>query len=175
MRIVTTLVLVCFVLQSRAEDGPELAKELEPLRPFIGKTWSGHFKNSTPEKPVVDITRCERALNGKAVRMVHSVNKGAYGGESIIMWNPKSERIEYYYFTTDGFYTHGTMTIEGRKILSHEQVTGSKQGITEVKGTSELLADGRLRVKSTYLKEGQWVPGRDMTYDPTPEAEVKFR
>jgi hypothetical protein len=51
-----------------------LAKELEPLRPFIGKTWKGQFKNSTPEKPRADVAKWERALNGQAVRILHSVN-----------------------------------------------------------------------------------------------------
>ena len=53
-----------------AADQPSLHPRLEPLRPFLEKTWTGAFKNSTPEKPVVDVMRWERALNGKAVRIL---------------------------------------------------------------------------------------------------------
>ena len=70
-----------------AADSPSLDPNLEPLRPFLGKTWKGEFKNSTPDKPVVDVMQWERALNGKAVRVLHSINDGEYGGESFIVWD----------------------------------------------------------------------------------------
>jgi hypothetical protein len=142
---------------------------------LLGKTWKGHFKNSTPEKPAYDIAKWERAMNGQAVRVTHSVNDGKYGGESIMMWNPKTKRVEFYYFTTAGFFTHGTVDFEGPKFVTHEEVTGSQEGIVEVEGTTELLADGRMRVKTRYLKNGAWEGGRDMTYEETPGAQVVFR
>ena len=54
-------------------------------------------------------------------------------------------------------------------------MTGAAEGITEVRGTYRALADGRLHVKTEYLKGGQWVPGRDVHYVEAPSAEVKFR
>src|SRR6188508_1077826 len=83
-----------------AADEPSLAPQLEPLRPLLEKTWKGEFAKSTPEKPLVDVMRCERALNGKAVRVVHSLNDGAYGGETIFRWDAKQESLTYHYFTT---------------------------------------------------------------------------
>ena len=150
-----------------------LAKELEPLRPFIGKTWKGHFKDSTPEKPKVDVARWERALNGNAVRILHSVNDGSYGGESIIMWNRKNQRLEYHYFTTAGFTTHGTMKVEDKKLITRERVTGGE--VTEVEATNELTADGKLRVTAHYLKNGERTGGREMVYEEAPGAQVIFK
>ena len=49
-----------FLLRLSAADQPVLNEHLEILRPLLGKTWRGEFKNSTPEKPVVDIARWER-------------------------------------------------------------------------------------------------------------------
>ena len=169
--------LVCLIAVARGAVGEDasLAKELEPLRPFLGCTWKGHFADSTAEKPNVDVTRMERALNGQAVRSVHSVNDGAYGGESFIMWNPKTEKLEFHYFTTAGFRTEGTLKVEGRKIVTVEEVVGNSGGISEVQATMELLEDGKLRVKSRYLKNGEWVDGRDMTYERAEGAEIKFR
>jgi len=117
-----------------AAEKASLDERLEPLRPFLGKTWKGHFKDSTPEKPQVDVARWERALNGKAVRILHSVNDGVYGG-----------------------------------------VTGSAEGVTEVKATCELSADGTMHSKSEYLKDGKWVPGHEVTYKEDPKAEVVFK
>ena len=114
-------------------------------------------------------------MNGQAVRVTHSVNDGKYGGESILMINPRTKGVEFYYFTTAGFFTHGTVAFEGAKIITHEEVTGNEEGTTETQATTELLRDGRMRVKTRYFKKGQWEDGRDMTYEVTPGAEVVFR
>jgi hypothetical protein len=158
-----------------AAEGGGLAKELEPMRPFLGKTWRGEFKNSTPEKPVVDVSRWERALNGQAIRAVHSVNGGAYGGESFIRWDKEKSSLVFHYFTTAGFMTTGTMAFTDGKLTSHETVTGSANGVTHVRATSEFRADGTLFVKAEYLKNGEWTLGRETTYREDPKAEIKFK
>jgi hypothetical protein len=157
-----------------AETG-SLAKELEALRPFLGRTWRGEFKNSTPEKPVVDIARWERVLNGQAIRVLHSVNHGDYGGESIIRWDKEKKTIVYYYFTTAGFTTTGTMTFTDGKLTSYEKVSGNANGISEVRGTSELRPDGTMFSSAEYLKNGQWAPGREVVYKEDMKAEVRFK
>ena len=168
------LIATLIVIAGAAAHGADtLAKELEPLRPFIGKTWKGHFINSTPEKPRVDVAKWERALNGQAVRILHSVNDGSYGGESIIMWNKKSQQLEYHYFTTAGFMTHGTMKVDGRKLITRETVTGGE--VTEVEAVNELTADGKLRVTAQYLKNGKPTGSREMTYEEAPNAQVIFK
>lgn len=158
-----------------AAEPPPLDSHLEPLRPWLGKTWKGEFKDPKPDKPTVDISRWERALNGKAVRILHSVNEGAYGGESLVMWDEKKQAVIYHYFTTAGFTTTGTMTFQDGKVFTHEIVTGSAGGVTEVRGTSEMGAEGTFRVKTEYLKEGTWVAGRDVTYREAPTASVVFK
>lgn len=167
--------LLLGVLSASAADSTSLAKEIEPLRPFIGKTWKGEFKDSTPEKPKVDVSKWERALNGRAVRILHSVNDGSYGGESIIMWNKKNERLEFHYFTTAGFTTQGTMKVEGKKIITRETVTGSGGDVTEVEAATELLPDGKLRATAQYLKNGEKTGSREILYEEAPNAQVVFK
>lgn len=165
------LALCATALPARAEMNPQLA----PLAPFVGKTWRSVFPESTPEKPVVDVSRFELALNGQAVRNLHSINDGSYGGESIIYWDKAKQTLVYYYFTTAGFYTSGTMRSEGGALVSYETVTGNSNGITAVRGTSRLLPDGRLHVKTEYEKDGQWTPGRDTYYSVDEKAVVRFK
>ena len=165
-----TLSGVCLGAESASLD-----PHLEPLRPLLGKTWKGEFKNSTPSRPVVDISRWERALNGRAVRILHSINDGAYGGESIIRWDEKKQSVVYHYFTTAGFTTTGTVRFDGNKLITHESVSGGSDGITEVRAVNELAPDGSFHVKSEYLKNGLWVPGRDVTYREDKSAQVIFK
>jgi len=167
----------CFVLIGNALGAEEakLESHLEPLRPLLDKTWKGPFKSSKPDKSVVDVMRWERALNGKAVRVLHSVNDGSYGGETIYMWDEKKQAVGYHYFTTAGFMTVGTVSFKEKQLITHEVVTGSSGGVTEVKATSELLADGTFRVTTEHLKEGKWEPGREVVYREDPAAKVVFR
>lgn len=62
-----------------------LNPHLEPLRPLLDKTWKGTFVNSRPDNLTVDLARWERAMNGEAVRRIHSVNDGTYGGEGLAL------------------------------------------------------------------------------------------
>jgi hypothetical protein len=158
-----------------AADTPSLDPRLEPLRPFLEKTWKGTFKSSTPEKPVVDVARWERALNGKAVRILHSVNDGTYGGESLVTWDEAKQSVVYHYFTTAGFMTTGTMNFKDGKVSTHEVVKGKANGVTEVRGTSELRADGTLEVKTEHLKNGEWSAGREVVYREDAAARVLFK
>jgi hypothetical protein len=123
----------------------------------------------------VDVSRWERALNGKAVRVLHSINDGAYGGESMIFWDHVEKQIAYYYFTTAGFHTKGVMTVADGKLKCHEKVSGAAGGVTEVRATFEMHADGSMTSRSEHLKEGNWVPGPKINYRQDPKAEVKFR
>ena len=131
------------MLSFAGADKPPLNPHFEPLQPLLGKTWKGVFKDSKPDKPVIDVSHWERALNGQAVRSLHSINQGMYGGETVFIWNDKKKTIEYYYFTTAGFMTTGTLEIKEGKFISHEEVKGEAGGITEVRSTCEIQPDGK--------------------------------
>jgi hypothetical protein len=177
-RIAKTI-LPCFCLGAAlslmaADTQPTLDPHLEALRPLLGKTWKGVFEGSKPEKPTIDVARWERALNGRAVRLLHSVNQGAYGGETLFVWNEKSKTIEYFYFTTAGYMTTGTLETKNGRIETHETVKGDAGGVTEVRSTNEIMP-GKFHVKAEYLKGGQWNLGHEVTYHEDPSSEVVFK
>lgn len=152
-----------------------LNAQLEPLRPYIGKTWRGVLSEpGQPEK--VDISQWERALNGTALKIRHSVNHGEYGGETMIFVDPKTKQLTYYYFTTAGFYTHGTMQFDPKsgQLQAEEQVENNKNGITKVRSVST-LSERTLAVSSEYLQNGKWIKGHSATYEEAPQATVKFK
>lgn len=157
-----------------AAEQATLDPNLEPLRPWLGKTWKSDASQSG-DKPKIDVARWERALNGKAVRILHSINDGEYGGETIATWDAGKKSVVYHYFTTAGFMTTGTMTFESGKLLTHEKVSGNAGGVSEVRGTGEIGADGTFRMKTEYLKDGKWQPGRDATYREDATATVVFK
>jgi hypothetical protein len=174
LAIQTVLALVLALARTIPAEA-EMNPRFEALRPLLGKTWKGVFPNSTATKPVVDVSRFEVALNGQAVRNLHSINAGEYGGESLIVWDKAKDSLVFYYFTTAGYYTTGTMQAESGGFVAHENVIGDAEGITEVRSTSQVGTDGRLHVVSQYLKKGQWVEGRNMYYSEDKDAVVRFR
>jgi hypothetical protein len=152
-----------------------LNEHLQFLAPYVNKTWKGTFVDSTAEKPMHDIARWEQILNGQAVRMLHSVDDGIYGGETIVYWDKQKQEVIYYYFTTAGFYTTGTMKTETGSIVCHEFVTGNQNGITEVRSTDRLLPDAKMDVTAEFLKDGVWIPGHRIIYKADAAAKVKFK
>ncbi len=166
--------LLALLLQPLAAGAAPPNEHLAVLAPFVGKTWRGEFVDSTPENPRVDVQRWEWALNGQGIRIVHSLNDGEYGGETMVMYDRERERLIYFYFTTAGFYTTGTIVADDGMFVSHEEVVGSNEGVTAVRSTSRILDDGRLESHAEYLKNGEWVPGHGVVYEEDPTAEVVF-
>jgi len=112
-----------------------IAKELKVFEPYLG-TWQASFSMGEGQA-VTDVSRWERALNGTAIRTLHSINDGAYGGESLLFWDKAQQRIVFYYFTTAGFYTSGKIdVVSQQEFVAYEAVEGNQDGITKVKSTS---------------------------------------
>jgi hypothetical protein len=170
-----TMLLAAFLAGVSGAGAAEMNPRLAPLAPLLGKTWRGTVSPPGAAKPSVDVSRFELALNGQAVRNRHSIDDGAYGGETFIVWEGEKQSLVYYYFTTAGFYTTGTLRADDGAIVSHETVKGSAGGISEVKAVSRLLPDGRLHVKARHLKNGQWEDGRETYYVEDPRAVVRFK
>ena len=167
-------ILISFALASpllAAEPSPRFA----PLKAMVGKTWKAALPAAADGKAKFDVQRWELALNGQAVRILHSIADGEYGGESLIVWDKEKQGLVFYYFTTAGFYTTGTVSTEGDAVVTLERVQGDADGVSEVKGVTRVLPDGRMHVKTLYLKKGAWTDGRDWYYSEAPGAEVRFK
>ncbi|WP_462159670.1 hypothetical protein [Pseudoalteromonas sp. GB56] len=162
------LVVSCFSYATSSLD-PKLAV----FEPYLG-TWEASFSMAKGQPPMTDISMWERALNGKAIRTKHSINNGVYGGESFIFWDKEKEQMVFYYFTTADFFTQGTLEItEDGSFIAYEDVTGSSEGITQVKSTSS-FKDGQFTVTTQYLKKGEWTKPEQRVYSRS-DKEVIFK
>ena len=132
------------------------------------------FPESKAEKPVVDVSRYEVALNGQAVRNLHSINDGAYGGETLIVWDKEKQASS----TTTSRPAASTRRARcGRRTAlssSHEIGQGRRRRGERGEGGLPPAPDGRLHAKTQYLKQGEWVmPATCAT--STPSATVEFK
>jgi hypothetical protein len=171
----TTSVLLACAIAAAGATAAEPDPKLAPLLPLVGKTWRGTLSPAGAAKPVVDVQRFDLVLGGRAVRSSHSINDGEYGGETLFTWDAEKRAIVYTYVTTGGFYTTGTLETETGGFKARETVHGTTGGVREVEATSRILPDGRLHVKSRYLKDGQWADGHEVHYSEDPKAVVRFK
>lgn len=174
------LFLVCCLFYGFAASAQEttiLHPQLEVFRPYLGQYWQGNLTQPGTDKPVIDRSHWSRALNGQAIKTVHSINDGEYGGESFIFWDDTRKSLAYYYFTTAGFYTHGTMEFnpQSGEITALENVANNQNGITQVKSYSKIMPDGSLQVRSSYLQNEQWVDGHSAVYQPVAAQQILFK
>jgi hypothetical protein len=167
------LLLFCLVV-SPAEEA-KLNPHLQPLAPLLGKTYRGTLTDANGKPVATDISRWEAILNGQAVRILHSVNNGAYGGESIIRWDEQKGTLTSYYATTAGFHTTGTARVEGNRLHTEEDVHGNAGGATAVRAITEIQPDGGFKVSVSQLRNGQWEKGGERVYRVDPEARVIFK
>ncbi|GAB58608.1 hypothetical protein [Rheinheimera nanhaiensis] len=176
MKFLLISLLLLSALASANETQPLHAK-LEPFRPYLNQHWQGDLTQPGKTEKVIDRALWSRALNGQAIKTVHSINNGEYGGESFIFWDEKKQSLAYYYFTTAGFYTHGTMefNVQSGEIMALENVENNQNGITQVKSLSRILPDGTLQTKSSYLQNGNWVDGHSATYQPVAAQPIRFK
>ncbi|MCA9732799.1 MAG: hypothetical protein H6696_16905 [Deferribacteres bacterium] len=170
--LVSFFILILFQIPVLCQDS--LSAHLQPFHPFINKSWKAKVAESSDKSPLYDIAKWERVLNGKGIRILHSVNDGDYGGETMIIWDSLKECLVFYYFTTAGFYTNGTVDFEDGKMISHEYVSGNNS-ISEVKSISDITSESEMTVITHFLKEGKWSEGKRVLYVEDPEAEVIFK
>ncbi|NVK24741.1 MAG: hypothetical protein HWE10_07420 [Gammaproteobacteria bacterium] len=173
------LVTLCLNLAAN-ESTPQkvftLSKELKIFEPYLGK-WQAEFPPSASGEKVTDVSEWHRALNGKAVRTLHSINNGAYGGESLIFWDKNKQQIVFYYFTTADFMTTGYIEVlADNRFAAYEDVSGESsvsQGISKVRSVSTLSSDA-ITVETSYLKNGEWTAPQRRVYHPT-QNDVIFK
>ena len=172
-RILYILVPIIFI-SAQTKSKTFLSEHLNGLKPFIGNTYKGNFINSTKENPMIDIISFERALNGNAVKVTHSVNNGEYGGETMVMWNSEKEGLQSWYFTSAGSLTIQNVQIKKDTFISIEDVAGNKNGITKVKTIIEVLHGNRIQKRTKYLMNNLWKDGSEIIYNKVNDLKPVF-
>ncbi len=67
------------------------------------------------------------------------------------------------------------MVFKDGKMVTNETVSESASSVTEVRGTAEIGMDGTFRMKTEYLRGGNWQPARDAVYRQDATATVVFK
>ena len=123
---------------------------------------------------MIDVLSFERALNGNAVKITHSVNNGEYGGETMVMWNSEKEGLQSWYFTSAGSLTIQNVQIKKDTFISIEDVAANKNGITKVKTIIEVLHGNQIQKRTKYLMNNLWKDGSEIIYNKVNDLKPVF-
>ncbi len=165
MKTLLPILLFFFSLSFSQKDMSNLSDHLKPFQSYIGKSFSGNFTNSRVSNFVYGDCSFKRVLNGAAVYMVESINKGDYIIESMIMWDPEKEFLRSWHFTSAGKIIQKKVEIENEKIIFIEDVSKNRNGITKIKTSFRFLNNGSLHSKIKYFMNNLWVDGNDIFYE----------
>lgn len=146
----------------------DMVPEMKPFARFAGRTWTGRG----PDGELADVSRWEFILGGRALQVTHRLVGDSYGGRSIVFFDQRSGDFVTHYFTTAGFYTVGLIKPTDAGFAFEEEVRGNS-GVTKVRGTVT-LDGGKMVSRSSYLRDGHWVPGHAFTYEESPGVEVGY-
>ena len=174
MKRFSYILLPILLVLGQTKPKPFLSDHLNEMKPFIGNTYRGNFINSTKENPMIDILSFERALNGNAVKVIHSVNKGEFGGETMVMWNPEEGGLQSWYFTSAGSLTIQNVKIKKDTFTSIENVERNQNGITKVKTIIKVLDGNQIKKRTKYLMNNLWKDGSEIIYNKVIDHKPVF-
>lgn len=175
MKILYGLTMAMLLFSTELFSQQKSDSVLAGFEPFLNKIYKGYFLEDGKPTKSYDTFYWEKILNGNAIRGMHSVNDGVYGGETIFRYDAVSGTIQFYYFTTAKFMTLGTVAFEGDVMITEEKVEGNEDGVTQVRAETRILSDGRVHVKSQIMKKGEWTFGHEIYYTESPNEQVKFK
>lgn len=149
--------------------------ELKPLAWLVGAPWVGTVGEG-PEA-ATDVSVWSWAVGGHALRNVHAVADGAYGGETLLWWDDEAKAYAFVYVTTGGFATQGHLRLtDGGVLEGIEEVSGGAEGmaagVDAVRSTTRRADDGRLIISVSYLRDGLWGAEQERVYTRSAEAEL---
>jgi Protein of unknown function (DUF1579) len=148
------IALVLLAGVASAADSP-----LQPLDFLVGHCWRGAF----PDGKAVDTHCFESMLGGHFVRDRHVVRgeRPDYSGESIYWFDPKSNRVSYVYFNSDGGQSTGTLAVDGERLQFGDETYTGPDGkvqryrtVWERKGADAYVATTEQEANGTWT--GAW-------------------
>lgn len=172
LAILGALAALAMPALAMAQPAPTPTAAAETYAPFsgmIGKTWRG---TGTGAEPVEDIQKWDWAVGGHAVRIVHSVNGGVYGGETLIFRDKDSGDYIFHYFTSGGFHTTGTIRPAAPGTFEIAETVHGVDELEALRSTGVMGEDGVYRVRSSVEKDGAWTEVGGFDYREDPSATV---
>ena len=170
MRWIFILFMTFWAQQAAAEH----AEAFDAFAPFVGKTWYGAEAVEDSKHGTV-IQRWDWILGGRALRITHANNGGAFGGEWTIYTDPETGELQSNYISTSGSVAKGKLIVMDGVMIHETPVKGSDR-LDLVRVTYTPQEDGSFITRSEYFLKGEPLSGEPVFhFHEAPQAELYIK
>jgi len=140
-----------------------LRKELDILKPLVGKNWICEWKDPSGRQTLHLLRRYEPMHDGKILKVYQECRELNSQTDGYYYFDPDKKEIAFLTLTNNGNITIGNVKEEGGKILSYGQVIFSDKKL-EFRNTYELTAKGEMVDQFFSFENGEWRAGHSRVW-----------
>jgi hypothetical protein len=140
-----------------------LRKELDILKPLVGKNWVSDWKDPSGRQTLHLVCRYDPMHDGKILRFYQECRELNSQTDGYYYYDPDKKEIAFLQLTNNGNFAVGNVKAEGGKILEYGHVTFPNEKI-EFRNTYELTANGELADQFFSFENGEWRAGHSRVW-----------
>jgi hypothetical protein len=140
-----------------------LRKELDILKPFVGKNWISEWKDPSGRQTLHLVCRYEPMHDGKILRFYQECRELNSQTNGYYYYDPDKKEIAFLQLTNNGNFAVGNVKAEGGKILEYGHGTFPNEKL-EFRNTFELTANGELVDQFFSFENGEWRAGHSRVW-----------
>ena len=144
-------------------DDAALRKELDILKPLVGRNWTSEWKDPSGQQALHLVRRYEPMHDGKILRFYQECRELNSQTDGYHYYDPGKKEIAFLQLTNNGNFAVGNVKAEGGKILEYGHVTFPKEKL-EFRNTCELTAKGELVDQFFSFENGAWKAGHSRAW-----------
>ncbi len=140
-----------------------LRKELDILKPLVGKTWICEMTDPSGRQTLHVLRRYEPMHDGKTLKIYQECRELNSQTDGYYYYDPDKREIAFLTLTNNGNFAAGNVKEEGGKILEYGHVTFPNEKL-EFRNTYELTANGEMADQFFSFENGEWRAGHSRVW-----------
>ena len=159
------VIFVALLAEAHASGRAEvtLRKELDILKPLVGKTWTCEWKDPSARQTLHVLQRYEAMHDGKIIKIYQECKELSSQTDGYYYYDPDKREIAFLMLTNNGNFAVGNVKAEGGKILEYGYVTFPNEKL-EFRNTYELTANGEMIDQFFSFENGEWRAGHSRVW-----------
>jgi hypothetical protein len=159
------MIFVALLAGSQVSGQAEVAlrKELDILKPLVGKTWICESKDPSGRQTLHLLRLYEPMHDGKILKIYQECRELNSRMDGYYFYDPDKKEIAYLTLTNNGNIAVGNVKEEdGRILLSGYAIFPDRK--LESRNTFEITSKGEMIDKYFRLENGQWLAGHSRVW-----------
>ncbi len=164
--LMISMVLLAGALSLGRNDAA-LRKELDILKPLVGKTWICEWivgtRDPSGRQTLHMLRRYEPMHDGKILKIYQECRELNSQTDGYYYYDPDKKEIAFLTLTNNGNFSIGNVKEEGGKILEYGHVTFPNEKL-EFRNTYELTSKGEVVDQFFSFENGEWRAGHSRVW-----------